>query len=1721
MKKKKNKHVKQFLAMLLICSMMIEQYAISVSAVENESIASVQVPKKDVEQAPGKEKGGSENTEVAPETEKAPVSTEVVPETEQQPDTQVPQKPEAEQQPDTQVPTKPDNGQQPETQVPSEPATEAGNTEADSTEAAVPETEVAPEESTEGNVKKELDWVLEKDMRIPAEEKSLFLDTETSRVIEVTDLASLMQAVSEVTADDDFTPAYAFTKDSAAAAVNGEEQQMEAPCQASENDFVVPESVFADDAMIETGSVTDGDGVVALSVLAETTSYEVVQQEEAAELSDPFQNKHLIVKSEDGFDPLNAETIIQGYDNLYILTYRTEEETKAAYEFLQTVPGLTVETESVFSGTAELMGAGDELAADISGINFTEIPISSRDIKVAVIDSGYDMNGSGAERILEGTDVTGSGTVQDENGHGTAMANIILEHSSDCIKVMPIKVSDANGRTSALKLYLGVEYAIANGADIINISMNAYQSSESGILKTAIQKAKENGIFVVVSAGNAGDDVSNYSPANVEEAIVVSAVNLDYTAMEYSNHGSAIDFSTYGKIAVRGMNQADVTARGTSVSAAIMSMQIAQMMLMDGSLSFDSLTERLQGAVRDLGEEGRDDVFGFGAITPEMITAIYDENICASAEIFSCDWKNMSDDAFNKIIADTNAVNLNKFIKDLSDEEKGQLLARNTVFSQKYEVLENVTADPSTCRYKEYDRYYDYLMEQEFSSSWITTGSANQSGYFYVQHNDAKRRVNASYKGLSTSDANPVPTVELAWQSDTAGIGINFENAKVGKGWGDENNIYLLMNVKVSGLDKHSYVKDGGTTNSGEHGGGYTDGFINCTEDKTSKGNIGLQVGLDSTGIKLVKSYEDKGNITALFATGHSVAKISTGNNSRKETSRKNPTCLTAGYIKYQCNAKDCTKWTEDIPSFGGHAWPGNTITQTNNGVPNGLAFEQCQRNCGESGWQRNFTYIQQIYYRYMDADGNYPGYTTHVNGYFPAGTYIGGCKHVDNGATEFQTAGIDAFFSPANANWPVYIDIPRKRYAIDYYGNGANGGAMAAKESICAGKNIQLDRNQFTRTGYDFVGWSKSPSGGKELSDMAAVVNLSLTHGARVALYAVWEPHIYTITLDNQGANLKPGTPVVYQKYVTGYFGDPDATIPFSNNKITMPEKYTDDASLIGKKRMMQFLGYNTGKDGGGVAMVKKDGSLIANIAGKSNFAYFTNDATVYAQWIPKNAVQFLDNLTDVDHDIVGNDKNNLPETKWKNKGEDITVNFETASLVNNNFAQIYRLKGWSLTPEIHSDDEIILSESKTSYTFSADEDVTLYAQWDTSFNVTYVGNTQSEGTDYLDGVASVRDDYTFTPGDKKGIAALEKPEADYFVKTIEKPTVDVETGDAEDENGNAYLETIAYSFQGWSMVKDKDRQNIKDVYKMEDTSYKNDKIILKAAEVSKEGKGEGLTFGEPVTDYGSYNAAHDTTRGLVETLKGDSLKKYSMDEMVKKYADSLSDTPFVNMYAIWDQFPQIDVADMYFPLADAQNGILTEEFLLNEAKATDEELKSASNAEGILKNGADEENKTSFTIQDYQESDFAGAGGNTDMTITYQAEDSVGNVTTKTIRVHLVDTIAQKFDAGSVRFISKEYADTLDEDSIWRTGEFATKLAGVLGNSKSGEEYTTVSAAEKAFGAKPVLKPGSGDWSHEKQVWEFTHDQVQEVQEYVKDNGIMGSQEEFLTQFGSCRVK
>ncbi len=174
-----------------------------------------------------------------------------------------------------------------------------------------------------------------------------------------------------------------------------------------------------------------------------------------------------------------------------------------------------------------------------------------------VAGNGRDDDGNGYVDDIRGVDlVNGDGDPTDDEGHGTHVAGIIAARAdgegvvglAPRALLMPVKVLDNRRGGNTDLLAEGIRYALANGAQVINVSVNGAGTS-SGLL-AAVRQAASAGVSIVASAGNAGIDLGltpSY-PASYREASVlaVGASDGDRAFAPFSNFGRQIALTAPG-----------------------------------------------------------------------------------------------------------------------------------------------------------------------------------------------------------------------------------------------------------------------------------------------------------------------------------------------------------------------------------------------------------------------------------------------------------------------------------------------------------------------------------------------------------------------------------------------------------------------------------------------------------------------------------------------------------------------------------------------------------------------------------------------------------------------------------------------------------------------------------------------------------------------------------------------------------------------------------------------------------------------------------------------------------------------------------------------------------------------------------------------------------------------------------------------------------------------
>ena len=234
--------------------------------------------------------------------------------------------------------------------------------------------------------------------------------------------------------------------------------------------------------------------------------------------------------------------------------------------------------------------SGGKVDADIDAVEAWDRAVGSRDIVVAVIDSGIDYNHQDlAANVWVNSDEIPGNDIDDDNngyvddvygydfanddsdpmddhGHGThcsgtigAVGNngITIAGVNWNVRIMGVKFIDETGGGWISDEIQALEYAVLMGARISNNSYGGLGYSQSEY--DAIKAAGEAGHLFVCSAGNFGWDIDTFLPT------YPAAYDLDnIVTVAASDHNDALTyFSCYGEISV------DLAAPGQDIYSSL------------------------------------------------------------------------------------------------------------------------------------------------------------------------------------------------------------------------------------------------------------------------------------------------------------------------------------------------------------------------------------------------------------------------------------------------------------------------------------------------------------------------------------------------------------------------------------------------------------------------------------------------------------------------------------------------------------------------------------------------------------------------------------------------------------------------------------------------------------------------------------------------------------------------------------------------------------------------------------------------------------------------------------------------------------------------------------------------------------------------------------------------------------------------------------------------
>lgn len=177
-------------------------------------------------------------------------------------------------------------------------------------------------------------------------------------------------------------------------------------------------------------------------------------------------------------------------------------------------------------------------------------------VVVAVLDTGVAPSPLFGGRLLPGfnfvtgttdttdaamnVDTNGTPGVDQKRGHGTMVAGIIRLVAPEA-SILPVTVLDSDGMGDAWTIMQGIDYAVARGADIINLSLASPEAMSD--VDDAIGAAEAAGVTVVVSTGNGGasgvGQARDMYPARY--GLAVGGVDSGDARVGFSDYGRYVD----------------------------------------------------------------------------------------------------------------------------------------------------------------------------------------------------------------------------------------------------------------------------------------------------------------------------------------------------------------------------------------------------------------------------------------------------------------------------------------------------------------------------------------------------------------------------------------------------------------------------------------------------------------------------------------------------------------------------------------------------------------------------------------------------------------------------------------------------------------------------------------------------------------------------------------------------------------------------------------------------------------------------------------------------------------------------------------------------------------------------------------------------------------------------------------------------------------------------
>lgn len=1312
----------------------------------------------------------------------------------------------------------------------------------------------------------------------------------------------------------------------------------------------------------------------------------------------------------------------------------------------------------------------------------------TKPVSVAIIDTGLNIGEVNSQRVKTVYNaMNNSSDVTDNDGHGTEIAELICSNTDEMVSIIPIKVADENGETSIENVCKGLRYAIDSKVDVINLSMNTNVYSENvDELEALFEEIEDNGITIVVSAGNTSSDVKYLYPANVKSAIVVSSMDSNMKEYSFSNYGSTVDFCCLGKY--------DKTY-GTSISCAYVSSIVADLK----SAEIDNIEKVLCKYSTNLSEKEYGRYLDVAAMSQG--NKIEDENMednlqyvgsssmseyNLTSNILDIDWQSMDNDELNHYISDTNPEYVGVLLDSLSDSEIEEIKSKTEILNTNVLVSKLVYSEAEKEYVLDEDSekeipYIEYCLEKfkekdntMFISEW-TCGSSNAS--FYISSPDRKKIYKYTLSGgiygkyivghLDYIGKEPIYVSISTYKNEGLSYSGTFNHPRV---------TGISSYISSARAYYQRYYKSDGT---------YVYDIVNNSYDNiaSSWGGdnqriMGLALSFDNYVNKRVGYHADDNYVVAYNANSGGGTSDSFAQSGQL-----------LGYVAPDGHYDVSLGHWEYQPEI------------------NCVNFNKLEYGYVDAWYNTSVQYSTNLdtYQFFTTHDIWFPVNTTtlssssHTFTMQCASAYVFGMNWYSERGDLMTTSDVPEFS----------FSLAPNTYTINYNGNGATGGSVAS-QTVDFGNNWTL-QDGFTKTGYHLTGyavvrasdnaifcgdkgwqsdygwahpeeWTIYSAGSKWTMDNAWINSSETTD--TFTFYAQWKINSYLqkvyVRYQNADGSWGSYSPVINTNYNYGstvsWSRAADSAYKAASISYTVTDANTKYVSVY-RNSYKQTINYYYYKASGSynspthtkTSLGSKTWShLYGTTFNAKLYKSAWGDVTGY-HWssIDSNSWTVTKAASTNSYYSANKYRLNVDLNKGSSSGTpsgrsgNCDMEYGTYIDLGTPAMTGYTFSGWSITEHNSighslSASTFIMGYNKSypNQSYISSSTVKIKAKWNVnSYNLIYdlndnVGSTRAQFGAYHPNTVKFDTEFTVSNPSRAGysfagwnITGMDNSTHYYGAHRTTEGYID-NTCETVFRNLNSSNESVVTFKAVWipntyTMHFDGNGAtggNVDDIT----VSYdENMTLPVNGYELDRN------TFVGWTLDYTAHVGTYDEGQEILSSVIIDAAGMTTQNNGI------------INLYCAWDPAPNITVSDKTFSLDEARNGLITEERLFEGAYAMDEILDSEIlPGTHLLEN----ESCNSFTITNFSEDEFTQFTASGSATITYQVVDSVGNITEETITVFIVDNTPKEAQSGEgtyhVRFISDKYYDKteveggLPEDSIWRKRpEYAEILNEIMG--------------------------------------------------------------------------